>query len=251
MKLAVLAIMIAVSSSAEAQTPSPSQILVSKSGTAKTPPDMVTVGFTLRGEGVTSDEASSKLRDSAKAMSAGVAGLLQKAGEYHSSALSIGQVRSKDCDANSYGPQRLSTGPCAIIGYIASMPVTIQTSRVADAGTLVGLIGRLGGLDANLRAFWLRDDTIARRLAMQAALASAQTQARLIAEGSGGRLGPLLRVQDADYREVALDMLPAVQSAEAPPPPPPPAPRAPVRIDLAPEPIQTTVRLMAAYGIDR
>jgi len=131
------------------------------------------------------------------------------------------------------------------------MPVTIQTSRVADAGTLVGLIGRLGGLDANLRAFWLRDDTIARRLAMQAALASAQTQARLIAEGSGGRLGPLLRVQDADYREVALDMLPAVQSAEAPPPPPPPAPRAPVRIDLAPEPIQTTVRLMAAYGIDR
>jgi len=26
------------------------------------------------------------------------------------------------------------------------MPVTIQTSRVADAGTLVGLIVRLGGL---------------------------------------------------------------------------------------------------------
>jgi uncharacterized protein YggE len=100
MKLAVLAIMIAVSSSAEAQTPSSSQILVSASGTAKTPPDMVTVGFTLRGEGVTSDKASSKLRDSAKAMSAGIAGLLQKAGEYYSSALSIAQVRSKDCDAN-------------------------------------------------------------------------------------------------------------------------------------------------------
>ena len=88
MKLAVLAIMIAVSPSAEAQTPSSSQILVSASGTAKTPPDMVTVGFTLRGEGMTSDEASSKLRDSAQAMRAGVAGLLQKTGEYHSSTLS-------------------------------------------------------------------------------------------------------------------------------------------------------------------
>jgi len=252
MKLAVLAIMIAASSSAEAQTPSSSQILVSASGTAKTPPDMVTVGFTLRGEGVTSDEATSKLRDGAKAMSAGIAGLLQKAGEYHSSALSIAQVRSKDCDANSYGPQRLSTGPCAIIGYIASLPVTIETSRVADAGTLVGLIGRLGGMDASLRTFWLRDDTAARRRAMQAALNSAQMQARLIAEGSGSRLGPLLRVQDADYREVALDMPAAAQPVAAPSAPPaPPAPPAPVRIDLAPEPIQTTVRLMAAYGIDR
>jgi len=252
MKLAVLAIMIAVSSSAKAQTVSSSQILVSASGTAKTPPDMVTVGFTLRGEGVTSDEASSKLRDSAKAMRAGVAGLLQNTGEYHSSTLSISQVRSKDCDANSYGPQRLSTGPCAITGYIALMPVTIETSRVADAGTLVGLIGHLGGMDASLRTFWLRDDTTARRHAMQAALASAQMQARLIAEGSGSRLGPLLRVQDADYREVALQMPSAAQPVAAPPAPPaPPAPRVSVRIDLAPEPIQTTVRLMAAYGIDR
>ncbi len=220
MKLAVLAIMIAVSPSAEAQTPSSSQILVSASGTAKTPPDMVTVGFTLRGEGMTSDEASSKLRDSAQAMRAGVAGLLQKTGEYHSSTLSISQVRSKDCDANSYGPQRLSTGPCAIIGYIALMPVTIETSRVADAGTLVGLIGHLGGMDASLRTFWLRDDTTARRHAMQAALASAQMQARLIADGSGSRLGPLLRVQDADYREVALEMPTAAQSVAAPPAPP-------------------------------
>lgn len=251
MKLAGLAI-IAVSSSAGAQMPLPSQILVSASGTAKTPPDMVTVGFTLRGEGVTSDEASSKLRDSAKAMSAGVAGLLQKAGEYHSSNLSIAQVRSKDCDANSYGPQRLSTGPCAIIGYIATMPATIETSRVADAGTLVSLIGRLGGMDASLRSFWLRDDTVARRRAMQAALASAQMQARLIAEGSGSKLGPLLRVQDADYHEVSLEMPAAAQSANEPAaPPPPPAPRVSVRIDLAPEPIQTTVRLMAAYGIAR
>lgn len=253
MRLAVLATLIAVGARANAQAPSPSQILVSAIGTARTPPDMVTVGFTLRGEGATSDEATSKLRDSAKAMSTGVAGLLQEAQEYHSSAFSIAQVRSKECDANNYGQQRLLTGACAVIGYVATLPVTIETSRVADAGTLVSLIGRLGGIDAGLRNFWLRDNATARRSAMQAALTNAKDQARLIAEGSGSRLGQLLRVQDADYREVTLEMptgersvVNALIARPAPPPPPPP-----VRIELAPEPIQTTVRLMAAYGIDR
>lgn len=247
MKLAIFAAMAALSVSAQAQT-SPSQILVSAVGTARTPPDMATVGFTLRGEGATSDEAAAKLRDDARAMSAGVSGFLQRNEQYHSANFSIAQVRSKDCDANSYGQQRLSTGPCAIIGYVATLPVTIDTPRVGDAGTLVGLIGRLGGLDAGIRSFWLRDEAAAHQHAMRAALANAQTQARVIADGAGAKLGPLLRVQDADYREVSLELTPPTISADAPPPPPP---AAPVRIDLAPEPIQTTVRLMAAYQIDR
>ena len=97
--------------SGAAQTP-PSEILISASGTAQTPPDMVTVGFMLRGEGATSDEAVTRLRDNAKALSAGVAGLLQKAEDYHSSQLAIGPVRGKECDQNNYGQQRLSTGVC-------------------------------------------------------------------------------------------------------------------------------------------
>lgn len=235
-----------------AQT-APSQILVSASGTAETPPDMVTVSFMLRGEGTTSDEAVTRLRDNAKTLSAGVSGLLQKAVDYHSSQFAIASIRGKDCDQNTYGQQRLSTGPCAIIGYVATMPVTVDTPRVADAGTLTGLIGRLGGLDARVDRFWLRDERAARRRAMLAAIGSAQAQARLIAEGSGGRLGNLLRVQDADYREVSITMdTETPQSVSAPPaPPPPPPPPPPVRIDLAPSPISTTVRLMAAYAIDR
>lgn len=255
MKLAVWAILIATGSSTTAQVAPPtSQILVSASGTARTPPDMVTLGFTVRGEGATSDEATGKLRDGSSAIRAGVTGLLRTTGTYHSSTFSIAEIRSKECDASSYGPQRLSTGACAIIGYIATLPVTIDTPRVGDAGTLVGLIGRLGGISAHIENFWLRDATSARRQAMQAALVSAQAQARLIAEGSGGRLGQLLRVQDAEYREVTLEMPSAASSSSSnapPPPPPPPAPPPPIRIDLAPEPIQTTVRLMAAYGIDR
>lgn len=124
-----------------------------------------------------------------------------------------------------------------------------------DGGTLVTLVGRLGGLNAGLRSFWLKDDTDARRRATQVALANAQTQARLIAEGSGGKLGRLARVQDSEYRDVSLEMPTSAQAfdamdvaPEAMAPPPPPAL---VRIDLAPEPIETTVRLMAAYDIER
>lgn len=239
---------------AQTPPPPPSQILVSASGTARTPPDMVTVGFTLRGEGTTSDEAAAKLRDAAKAMTAGVNGLLHDAGDYRTANLGITQVRSRDCDANNYGQQRLSTGPCAIIGYIALLPVSIDTPRVKDAGTLISVIGRLGGQDAAVQRFWLRDETAARTRATQAALTDAHDQAALIAAGAGGKLGPLMRVQDADYREISLDMAAAPRSVDplgAPPPPPPPPPQAPVRIDLAPDTIRTTVRLMAAYGIDR
>ncbi|WP_380785819.1 SIMPL domain-containing protein [Sphingomonas sp. R86521] len=256
MKIVVLSLLIAAGSPVVAQTPPPTpQILVSASGTAKTLPDMVTVGFMLRGEGITSDEAAAKLRDGAKAMRAGVTGLLHDAAEYHAANLSIGEVRSKECDSNSYGQQRLSTGACAIIGYVATLPVTIDTPRVGDGGTLVTLVGHLGGLNAGLRSFWLKDDTDARKRATQAALANAQAQARLIAEGSGGKLGRLSRVQDSEYRDVSLEMPTSAQAfgamtvtSQPVPAPPPPAL---VRIDLAPEPIETIVRLMAAYDIER
>lgn len=259
MKIVTLSLLIAAATPAVAQTTPPPtpQILVAASGTAKTMPDMVTVGFTLRGEGVTSDEAAAKLRDGARAMRVGVTSLLHDAAEYHAARLSIAEVRSKDCDGNAYGQPRLSTGPCAVIGYVATLPVTIDTPRVSDGGTLVTLVGRLGGTNAGLRSFWLKNDTDARRRATQAALANAQTQARLIAEGSGNKLGRLSRVQDAGYRDMSLEMPASAQAfgamdrlAEAVAPPPPPAP-APVRIDLAPEPIETVVRLMAAYEIDR
>jgi uncharacterized protein YggE len=235
---------------ASAQVPAPSQILVSASGTVRTPPDMATIGFTLRGEGATSDEAAVRLRDGAASVRAGVAGLMGTGADYQSSGLSIVQVRSRECDANMYGQQRLSTGPCAVVGYVATMSVSIDTPKVTDAGTLAGLIGRLGGVDVGIRRFWLRDEMLARRRAMQLALTNGHDQAQIIAGGGGVRLGPLLRVQDADYNEMSWDQsrgtAPPIIAPPAPAPPPPPPP---VRIDLAPEPIQTTVRVMVAYGI--
>ncbi|MEJ8631360.1 SIMPL domain-containing protein [Sphingomonas sp. I4] len=180
-----------------------------------------------------------------------VEGLLRGAAEFRASQFDIAPVRSRECNANSYGPPQLSTGPCAILGYVATMPVAVVTSRVADAGTLVGLIGRLGGLQASIARYWLSNDDAARQQAMRAALTNAKAQATLIAEGSGSRLGALLRVQDSNYREVTIEMTSVDASTGYPPPPPAPAaPPAPIRIDMAPQPIETNVRLMAAYAIE-
>jgi len=235
---------------AVAQTSSEPQIMVSAVGSAKTPPDRVAVGYNVRGEGATSDEATTKLRDTAKAIRAGAEGMLRGAMELHSSEFSVTPVRSRECGNGAYGAPQLSTGPCAIQGYVATLPVEIETPRVAEAGTLVGLIGRLGGLQATVRRFWVSDDSAARQQAMRNALNNAREEARLIAEGSGHKLGALLRVQDSNYRDMTPETRVSYRVAPPPAPAAPPPPP-PIEVGLSPAPISTTVSLMAAYAIDQ
>ncbi len=237
---------------ATAQTSSPSQIFVSATGTALAAPDRATIAYTVRGEGATSDEATTKLRDQAKAIRAGAEQVVRGVMELHTSDLAIEPVRSRECNSG-YGQVQLSTGACAIQGYVATMQVIVNTARIGDAGTLIGVIGRLGGLQARLQNYWLSDSEPVRQKAMRAALAGARAQAQLIAEGSGQKLGRLLRVQDSNYREVVIAMPESAPTgaSSVPPPPPPPAPAAPIRVDLSPAPIDIKVTLMAAYAIDQ
>ncbi|WP_312489845.1 SIMPL domain-containing protein [Sphingomonas sp.] len=231
-----------------AQTVPPPQIQVTATGIAKTSPDRVTVAYQVRGEGTTSDEATAKARDSAKAIRTGAEGLLRGDMELHASDFDIAPVRSRECNRDGYGQAQLSTGPCAILGYVATMPVSIDTPRIDDAGTLAGLIGRLGGLQVGVRGYWLSDDRPARQQAMRTALASAKAQAQLIAEGSGARLGRLLRVDDGTNRDMAI-VVTGARARVMPPPPPPAAP--PIQIDLSPAPIRTNVNVTVVYAIDQ
>lgn len=249
MKTVMIGMLLGMSATgALAQTVPPPQIQVSATGIAKTLPDRVTVTYQVRGEGATSDEAAAKARDSAKAIRSGAEGLLRGALELHASDFDITPVRSRECNQNEYGQAQLSTGPCAILGYVATMPVSIDTPRIDDAGTLVGLIGRLGGLQVGVRSYWLSDDRPARQQAMRAALASAKAQAQLIAEGSGARLGRLIRVDDGTNRDMTIVVTGARASDVAPPPPPAPEP---IRIDLSPAPIRTNANVTVAYAIDQ
>lgn len=194
--------------------PAAPEILVSVSGAARTPPDRATITYGVRGEGTTSDEATRALADRIKAIRGGTTTLAGAQAERRSAQVAVREVRPRTCDRTDYGQERLSSGDCAIIGYVASANEQIDTASVKDAGTLVGLIGRLGGSDVQLQRFWLANDTAARQEATRAALAKARTQAELIASGSGARLGALQRVQDgASDINGANHMRPRVENA--------------------------------------
>ncbi|MEK9211408.1 SIMPL domain-containing protein [Sphingomonas sp. 2378] len=253
MRAMLFGMMLGMAATAGAQVPSRPQIMVSATGVVQAPPGRVTIGFTVAGEGKTSDEAAAKVRDDAKAISSGVSGHLKGKMRWQASRFSIRPVRPARCEPGASDfpvIAKPAAGSCAIQGYAATMPVTIETPQVDEAGSVVSLIGRLGGQDVSVGEFGLSDPQGARRQALRAALVNAGEQARLIAEGSGAKLGPLLRVQDSDYLSDDRDMM--LDKGFATPAPPmtvvmPP----PVAIVLTPEPIQTRVTLMVSYAIDQ
>ncbi|MBH0113178.1 SIMPL domain-containing protein [Novosphingobium sp. YJ-S2-02] len=227
------------------------RILVSAKGTVKTEPDIAVITYDLRGEGTTSDDALKQLKVRSEATERAAYGFVGKPRKIETGTLSIRPVRGQNCNMSSYSPARLSQGECAILGYTAEVKVTLRTDKVEDAGTLAGLIGRNGALNPNVARFELSDPREAEREAMRRALADARQQGSLIATGSGMKLGPVQRIQDANYREISLEFeeregsSPPAMNVAPPPPPPPP----PVGVKLTPAAIETSVQIMVAYAL--
>jgi uncharacterized protein len=248
MMLIPLMAMAAGVADAQIESPTP-QIQVTATGTSKTPPDIALVGLTVRGEGATSDEAVRELNERSRAIKGAVASVLGANMEFYTAAMSITEVRPKACDDSRFGMRRLSTGECAIIGHIAQLPVTIRSNRIKDIGTAIGLASRLGAIDVQLSGYSLADPAAARRQAMQAAVVAAREQAQAIADSSGAKLGPLLRVEDNTFGGQAVARGAPNMTPSPPPAPPPPPP--PIPVDLSPQPISTTVQISVSYSIAR
>lgn len=229
--------------------PTPS-IQVIGTGTVKTPPDVARLSFDLRGEGKTADEATQALVNRQKAIVDALGALAQTTSmSIHTSDMKVEAARAADCkrenrfDDSDDNP-RLSTGTCAITGYVASESVNVRTSDVKDAGTAVGLAGRLGADNASVEGYDIQDSAAARRQATANALADAQSQATAIARGSDAALGALLSVRTQDA-ESTLDMIVTGMREPAPPMLEP----APIVVTTLPQPIETTARLVVTYAI--
>ena len=161
----------------------------------------------------------------------------------------ITQVKSRSCDEQPYGARRLSTGDCAVVGYVAILPVTVRTDAVREAGTAAGLAGRLGAVNTRMMGYMLKDVRAAQARATAVAITNAREKAQAIADASGLKLGPVVRVQDANIMQITandLGRMPQISVAAPAPPPPPP----PVKIDLSPRPIETEVRINVAFAIE-
>ncbi|NYT40199.1 SIMPL domain-containing protein [Sphingomonas sp. R-74633] len=217
-------------------------------GTLEIPPETATIRYSVRGEGATADAATKALVARKQAVEDALASFRDLKLDLRTGQMRIQEVRSGDCQRNSMMP-RLSTGACAVQGYIAEIGVTVKLSPVARAGTLTGLIAQAGGSDVNLSGFGLIDPAAARRQAMAMAIANGKIQAEAIASASGAKLGPLLRVSDADMRDgiIAEDLgiLPRVSTADGV------RSYASVPVAITPDKVTITARLNLSYEIVR
>lgn len=224
--------------------PVPARMEVTGYGEVKYMPDVATITYTVRGEGATNDDAVRAMTASGARIDAALLAI-DSAAEPRTSEVKIEQVRSNDCKEQPYGRPQLSTGACAIAGYVATQSVTLRTPAVKDAGTMVGLVGRAGGLGPRIENFTVRDSRPQQQQAMAAALADAASKAAAMAAASHVRLGPILNIDsgprnDAQQVVVTGSRIPPV----AAPPPPPPVP-----VKLTPEPITTTSYVTVTYAI--
>ena len=215
-------------------------------GEVKYMPDIATITYTVRGEGSTSDDAVRAMTASAARIHAAIRAIDATA-EPKTSEVRIAEVRSTDCKEQSYGPPQLSTGACAISGYVATQMITLRTSAVKDSGTLVGLVGRAGGLNPRIESFTVRDSRPQQQQAITAALTDAASKAAAIAAASHVQLGPILNVTSGprnDAQQIVVSGLPRVNAPPAPPPPPPPVP-----VNVVPELLTTTSYVTVVYSI--
>jgi hypothetical protein len=247
--IVLLAAMLACPAAALAADDEAPRIVVSGTAIATTPPDLATIDYRVVGEGGTSDSAVSAMV-AQRARIAGALAALDPRLQPQSGEVSVTEVRGPDC-RQQYGQPQLSTGACAITGYVATLQMTIRTRAVKQAGTAVGLIGRYEGRDARLSGFRIADEGAAQRRAIAAALTDAKAKAEAVAQGSGVRLGRIMSVMTTGYggvqsRDVIAAAPPMVQVPVPPPPPPPPPP---IAVDLTPRPIETQGQVTVVYAI--
>jgi uncharacterized protein YggE len=234
-------------SAAQGVEDQPPRIIVTSAATISTMPDRAVISFTVHGEGATSDEAVSAMVAKRTAIESGLTHFAAKP-QARTAQVSIAEVRGRDCNRNTFGNPRLSTGECVIVGYTADLMMEVRTAAVTEAGTIVSLAGRLGATNPRVDRFLLAEDKAARRRGIVEALGEAKLQAEAIAHASGASLGRVISVSNLSFNGPGPydDIVLEARSNEAAPPPPPPPP---VAVSLTPRMIETQVRVQVVYAI--
>jgi len=231
---------------AQQQPDAAPSIQVVGTATVSTSPDGANLVYRVAGEGRTADEASAALAAKHKAITQGLAGLLGADTQASAGEVIVVEARAPECDGpnNSRNRPRLSTGACAVTGYVARLQGNVRTGAVDKAGTAAGLAARLGASDARLQGFFLADPQAAQRRATAAAIADARAKAEAMAAGAGVRLGPLITLND---QNAGGEIVVSGASMETPQMMGDPLP--PVAIDITPRPIETRARVHARFAI--
>jgi uncharacterized protein YggE len=224
-----------------------SRIVVQGSGSIKTPPNIARLSYDVRGDGLTSDKAVAELVAESAAIEKALRSI-DNAIDIHSDSVRVQAVRAKGCEEREYEDTvHLSTGACAITGYVAVQDFDLRTSRVADAGTLVGLAGRHGAYNPKIDAFSLADDQQAKRAAIAKAMVDARAKAEAVAAGTAARLGEIMLVSLDNAREQLGDIIVTGSRALAPA-----SERdEPIQVSVNPSPVESSAQVTVSYAITR
>src|SRR5690606_8563641 len=98
---------------------------------------------------------------------------------------------------------------CPVVGYVASIDLTLEAGPVARAGDALSLASERGARNASVQSFYLADDAGQAAAAQRAAFADARRQADGLAAASNQRIVRLLRLEDPtaqDYARVRLQV---------------------------------------------
>jgi uncharacterized protein YggE len=241
----ILAILAAFPAPALAQEDHPPAITVTGVGSVETPPDIATLSFTVLGEGTTADQATAAMAAAQKAVLQGLRSL-DPSLEARTGAVAINEAHNGNCNDYSGRDAKLSTGPCAIAGRVARIETTIVMSSVKDAGTAVGLAGRLGASNAQIQNFGLRDPSGATRRAVADAAAHARARAQAIADASGAKLGPVISVSDTYDRGDVIQYMVEPVAADGVRGFPPP-----IVVNISPKAVKTVAQLNFTFAIEK
>lgn len=244
----ILAAAILFPQALSAQEPRSRTIDVTGAGVVQTVPDIALLVIYLRGEGPTPDAATTALAAKQKAVTNGVLSLLGRDNELTTTNVIVIEARGSACaDPRGYDNRpRLSTGDCAVAGYVATLQANIRTRSIDKAGTAVGLASRLGASDARLEGYTLSNPDAAKRRASAAAIAVARQQAEALASGAGVTLGRITAIRDQANYDITVT---GARTAEFAPPPPPMPMAPPVTIVTKPMPIETRAQVSVTYAI--
>ena len=237
----------AVQGVARAQSaPDQPKIIVDGYGEVKTPPDVATITYTLRGEGSTSDDAVRAMVASGQRIESALKNL-DPGIEPKTREVRVSPAKGQTCEGERYdADEKLSKGPCAITGYIANQSITIRTAAVKDSGTMVGLAAKGGAYEVRISNFDLADPRSAKAQAISAALADAQVKAGALARGSHLTLGPIMTISTVGMQG-SQDIV--ITGSRIP------APNAgfttPVTVNLNAEQITTSATVAVTFAIAR
>lgn len=177
-------------------TPATDTITVQGSGQATLPPDVARISFTVQNTAAAVADAQSATTKQANA----AIDFVKKQG-----------IAEKDVKTLSYNisPQYSYPNPCTgkvcpvyigspkITGYQVSETIQVTMRDLSAVGAMLGGLGNLGVQNVQGPAFALDDSTAGNAAARADAIAKARTQAMLLSEQLGVRLGKIVNFSES------------------------------------------------------